>query len=79
MGRPEDNIKKNEQPNNGQMPTPADTLPQAKQLDTQQVPTDTLPKIEQPQDTISPVKKALDNKPVEGKKKEEPKKNEGNN
>ena len=76
---PTDNIKKNEQPNNGQMPTPADTLPQAKQLDTQQVPTDTLPKIEQPQDTISPVKKALDNKPVEGKKKEEPKKNEGNN
>ncbi len=74
---PTDTIQKNEQPNNGQVQP--DSLKQAKQLDSLQVPTDTIPKMEQPKDTISPVKKALDNKPVEGKKKEEPKKNEGNN
>ena len=74
---PTDTIQKNEQPNNGQVQP--DSLPQAKQLDSLQVPTDSIPKMEQPKDTISPVKKALDIKPIEGKKKEEPKKNEGNN
>ena len=78
MGQaPTDTIQKNEQPNNGQVQP--DSLPQAKPLDSLQVPTDTIPKMQQPQDTISPVKKALDTKPIEVKKKEEPKKNEGNN
>ena len=64
-------------PQNGQVKP--DSLPQAKPVDSLQVPTDTVPKMTPPQDSIPPVKKAIDTKPVEGKKKEEPKKNEGNN
>ena len=53
--------------------------PQGMKPQNGQVPTDTVPKMTQPQDSLPPIKKATDTKPIEGKKKEEPKKNEGNN